>query len=202
MCSSRSGPGLSGEDNCRVGISKVLESEHQLVESYQEASRVIAEQQRTITHLNEKLKVVTSLREVDNSEMQLRQRKISPKVTPSPPAPSLPPCAPAPTHPATAPAQENGGEESSQPSSLAPPAPPAPPAPLASNAPAPAPGLPAQAAASQAENSEEVGWRDAWEEVWEDNNSGELVSHQSSRLDHVCKKCDKPWIMNISSENT
>ena len=35
------------------------------------------------------------------------------------------------------------------------------------------------------------GWNYAWEEVWEDNEAGELISHQSSRLEHVCKKCDQ-----------
>ena len=42
-----------------------------------------------------------------------------------------------------------------------------------------------------AAETEEQGWYDGWEEVYEDNESGELVAQQSNRLDHVCKKCDK-----------
>ena len=66
---------------------------------------------------------------------------------------------------------------------------------------APQPGHPAPPApdsAAPAANSvvpgapaEEEGWRDTWEEVWEDDQIGDLVLHQSSRLDHACKKCDK-----------
>ena len=57
--------------------------------------------------------------------------------------------------------------------------------------PAPDSAAPAANPVAPGAPAEEEGWRDAWEEVWEDDETGDLVLHQSSRLDHACKKCDK-----------
>ena len=80
-------------------------------ESYQEASRVIAEIQRTNTAQSEKLKVLENIQEVEKEEMQLRQRKISVNTdTPSVQAPT-PNLSPDPTLHAPGPGE---GEESGE----------------------------------------------------------------------------------------
>ena len=74
------------------------------------------------------------------------------------------------------------------------PPPPAPSAPAPVQAPSPAPErpvAPAEPASRAAPVEEEEEWRDGWEEVFEDNETGELVAQQSNRLDLACKKCDK-----------
>ena len=123
--------------------------------------------------------------ELENSSAPagLRHRKISspvpapaPSPTPSPTVSPTPPiCSQSTTAATAAPAPAPAARAPAAPAPAAP-VPAAPPAPAA-----PYPG----------EEPEEEGWRDGWEEVYEDNEAGELVAHQSNIMEHVCKKCDK-----------
>ena len=179
-----------------------LNSKEEVVILYQDASRVIADQKRTITEQGEKIKFMTNLQEIKMEKTELRQRKTDATVNLSITAP-----APASTGPAPPQTTKEGevprqGKKvsfqmvtaassalldpasvvpaSADPTKAAPP--PACPTPAV-----PQPGFPAPTvpdSADPAANSvfpgapaEEEGWRDASEEVWEDDETGDLVLH-------------------------
>ena len=105
------------------------------------------------------MKVVTSLREVESITAHSSS-------TLAPP-PAVLASAPA----SIAPAQVASTPDVSSPAAAAP-------APTQKTSAAPGNNI---SAAPHMAGPEEEGWHDGWEEVWEDNESGELVSHQSNR---------------------
>ena len=175
----------------KTDIRSLITGKEKAEESYQEATKVIAEQRGRLTEQNETIKVLKSSLELERNDTPagLRQRKI-PSPAPIPPAalptpaPTLAPVsAPAPSQaPISAPGTVEGGEgrvltaQDNTPSGSR------------RNAPAPPANLSADPAVPTQDDEE---WRDGWEEVFEDNETGDLVAQQSNRLDHSCKKCDK-----------
>ena len=194
----------------KVAVKNVIEKKEKAESSYQEASKVIGDMQRTITELTEKLKVMQSLYEAEREGTHLRQRRGAVSVVASAPvqSPALAqsPAAVSARPPAVASLQTPAQVVSSPPDNLS-----SPRATPAVSAPAGEVSLEVPVLASlqtqattqtQAQSQAKVtlgvaaapvpeGWNEEWEEVWEDNESGELISHQSSRVEHVCKKCDK-----------
>ena len=175
-------------------ITHLIKEREQVEQAYQEASKAVVDQQGIINEQSETIKVLKNRLEMElgtiNTTEGLRQRK-SPAPVPLPapvPAPaSAPTSAPAPAPPTplvgrqTTPVWRAAGPRQAKLT-----APEAPPRPSAEPA-----GLVVTAVPAQAAETEEQGWYDGWEEVYEDNDSGELVAQQSNRLDHACKKCDK-----------